>query len=337
MQTLHPFSLPRTRVWAPALAILSAMGLAAHGTAQASSSRPAAANGLIVFQAYVGYTHELFTINPDGSGLQQITKIPFKDDTEGAEQADWSPDGKTIVFDAPSSSEDTIVNLFTVAPDGTGLAELGLTYPGYNGAPSYSPDGTKIAFDQDAGDAAPTAHGIFIANADGSSPHRLTTGIKTTVAYDTNADWSPDGKWISFTRVKNKSEAAIFVVHADGGRPKRLTPWKLDAANADWSPDGSKLVFQTYYDGTTLGESPNIFTMRPSGGKMTALTHFKGGNAQALGPTWSPDGRQILWHKFTPTIDQLFLMDPHGGHVRQLTKLQHGASPSRAEWGPAAG
>jgi Tol biopolymer transport system component len=208
--------------------------------------------------------------------------------------------------------------------------------PGYNGAPSYSPDGTRIAFDQDAGPAKPTVHGIFVANADGSDPHRLTTGIATPDAYDANADWSPDGKQISFTRVKSKTEAAIFIVGADGSGLKRLTPWKLDAANADWSPDGSKLVFQTYYD-SQLGKSPNVFTMRSDGGKMTALTHFTGGDIQGLGPSWSPDGTKIVWHKLSPKVDQLFVMDARGGHVRRLTKLPGGSSPSHAEWGTPAG
>ena len=159
---------------------------------------------------------------------------------------------------------------------------------------------------------------------------------RRTDAYDTNADWSPDGKQISFTRVKSQTEAAIFVVRADGSGLKRLTPWKLGAAGADWSPDGSRLVFQTYYD-SQLGKSPNIFTMRPDGGKMTALTHFTGGDVQALGPSWSPDGTKILWHKLSPTVDQLFVMDAHGGHVRKLTKLPRGSTPSHAEWGTAAG
>ena len=337
MQTSRAFSKPRARVWSSALAILCAMGLAAQDAAQASPSRDTAANGLIVFQAYVGYTHQLFTIKPDGSGLKKITKIPFKEDTEGAEQADWSPDGKTIAFDAPSAKGgNTTINVFTVAPDGSALAESSLAVPGYNGAPSYSPDGTKVAFDQDVGSAKPTVHGIFVANADGSNPQRLTTGIATPDAYDTNADWSPDGTQISFTRVKSKTEAAIFVVKTDGSGLKRLTPWKLDAAGADWSPDGSKLVFQTYYH-SQFGKSPNLFTMRPDGGKMTALTHFTGGDIQALEPSWSPDGTKIVWHKLSPTVDQLFVMDAHGGHVRRLTRLPAGSTPSGADWGPAAG
>ena len=316
---------------------LGATAASAHDAVKASPSRSTATNGLIVFESTVGYTPQLFTIKADGSGLTQITKIPFKEDTPGAEQPDWSPDGKTVAFDAASArGGKTIINVFTVAADGSALTESPLSVAGYNGAPSYSPDGTKIAFDQDVGDAKPTVHGIFVANADGSDPHRLTTGIATRDAYDTNADWSPDGKRISFTRVKSKTEAAIFVVKADGSGLKRLTPWKLDAANADWSPDGSKLIFQTYYD-SQLGESPNIFTVRPTGGKMTALTHFTGGNVQALGPTWSPDGTKVVWHKLSPTIDQLFVMDAHGGHVRQLTKLVRGSSPNHAEWGTAAG
>jgi Tol biopolymer transport system component len=325
-------TLRRARVWAPAAVILCGMVLAA----QASASRHTAANGLILFQAHVGSYNQLFTIKPDGSGLKQVTKIPFSGDTDGAEQADWSPDGQTIAFDAPSGNGGGIfINLFTVKPDGSGLAELPLAVKGFNGAPSYSPDGTKIAFDQDAGPSHPSVHGIFVANAEGSDPRRLVTGFATPDAYDTNTDWSPDGTRISFTRVKNDSEAAIFVVRADGSGLKRLTPWSLDAANADWSPDGSKLLFHSYYE-LQPGKSPNLFTIRPDGGKMTPLTHFTGGDTQALGPSWSPDGTKIVWHKVTPKLNELFVMDAHGGHLRKLTQFPLAANPSRADWGTAA-
>jgi TolB protein len=307
------------------------------GSAHATGSRPSARNGLIVFQAHVGGFNQLFTIEPDGSGLRKVTRIHFSGDTDGAEQADWSPDGKTIAFDAPSvAGGDVIINLFTVKPDGSELRELPLDIPAFNGAPSYSPDGTRVAFDQDVGDARPTLHGIFVAHADGADPHRLTTSFATPHAFDTNADWSPDGTRLSFTRVRNEQEAAIFVVGADGRGLKRLTPWSLDAANADWSPDGSRLAFHTYYDAHD-GKSSNIFTIRPDGGRMTALTHFSDGLVQAVGPSWSPDGTKIVWHEDGPAVDQLFVMDAQGGHVRKLTRLPAESSPSRAAWGTAAG
>ncbi len=167
------FSLPRARVWVPAVAILFIMGLAARDAAQAASPRTAA-NGLILFQAHVGRYNQLFTIKPDGSGLKQITKIPFTGDTDGAEQADWSPDGRTIAFDAPSrKGGETIINLFTVEADGTGLAELPLAVPGFN--ESFLLAGRQL--DR----IRPGRRGLgsdrardLVAHADGSDPHRLT-------------------------------------------------------------------------------------------------------------------------------------------------------------------
>ena len=251
--------------------------------------------------------------------------------TPRAEQADWSPDGSTIAFDGPSGNR---VNIFTIRRAGTGLAELPLSVTGFNGAPAYSPDGAKIAFDQDAGPSEPTVHGIFVANADGSEPHRVTTGIRTATAYDTNADWSPDGSRLSFTRVKNSKQAAIYVVKIDGSGLKRLTPWKLDAALASWAPDGSKLVFESYFD-TQAGKSSNLFTIRPNGGAITQLTHFTDGATQALGPAWSPDGKKIVWHKVSPQLNQLFVTNSRGGNQRQLTHMRSDTNPGHADWGTA--
>ena len=109
-------------------------GLSARDAAQASPSRGTAANGLVVFQAYVGYTSQLFTIKPDGSGLKQITKIPFKEDTPGAEQADWSPDGTKIVF-AKGQNGDVDANIYTVNIDGSGLTQV--THTGGSQSPDW--------------------------------------------------------------------------------------------------------------------------------------------------------------------------------------------------------
>jgi TolB protein len=317
--------------------LLVALVVISAGVANATSrTADASRNGLIVFQARVGGFNQLYTIKPNGTGLKQITNISFSGDTDGAEQADWSPDGSAIAFDAPSlRGGDIVINVFTVHPDGSGLAESPLAVKGFNGAPAYSPDGTRIAFDQDPGSSQPTVHGLFVANADGSNPQRVTTGFATVDAYDTNADWSPDGSRLAFTRVKNSTEAAIFVVGIDGRGLKRLTPWSLDATGADWSPDGSRILFYSYTEAHP-GKSANVLTIRPSGGRMTQLTHFSGGDTQAFGSTWSPDGTKIVWHKVGLQVDQLFVMDAHGRHVRKLTHLPAGAEPSRADWGPYA-
>jgi TolB protein len=172
-------------------------------------------------------------------GLRQITHVPAKG--SGAENPTCSPDGATIAFDASAGRG---VNIFTTSP-GNVPASLPLSVGAFNGDPAYSPSGKQISFDQDIGPSQPKVHGIFIAGADGRNARRLTTAISTTHSFDTESQWSPDGKRIAFTRVKNSRQAAVFIVNLNGTGLRRLTPWKLDAASPDWSPNGRTILFAT--------------------------------------------------------------------------------------------
>jgi Tol biopolymer transport system component len=298
-----------------------------------TSTALGATNGRIAFQANVGRFPQIFTILPDGTGLKQVTRVAAKD--PGAENPSWSPDGTTIAFDGAVA---TGVNLFTVAPDSSRLAELPLGVGAFNGDPAHSPDGTRISFDQDVGDSQPTVHGIFIANVDGTGARRLTTGLKTKQSFDTESQWSPDGTRIAFTRVKKSHLAAVFAVKVDGTGLERLTPWKLDAASPDWSPDGKTIVFNSYFD-AGRGQSANLFAMRPDGSHRTALTHYKGGQGFAFQPSWAPDGTRIVFTNITPHakagIRQLWTMSPKGTHRKRLTNLPKKYFPYHADWGTA--
>jgi hypothetical protein len=89
-------------------------GLPAAAAAQPQSpvSRVATheRNGRIAFQANVGRLPQVFTIEPNGSGLRQVTHVPSHD--PGAENPIWSPDGTTIAFDAAAGKG---VNIFTLS------------------------------------------------------------------------------------------------------------------------------------------------------------------------------------------------------------------------------
>jgi len=252
------------------LAAAVAGGLPAGASARPQDpvSRVAAhkLNGRIAFQANVGPLPQVFTIEPNGTGLREVTHVPSKD--PGAENPIWSPNGTTIAFDAAAGKG---VNIFT-ASGGMPPAQVPLSVGAFNGDPAYSADGTQISFDQDIGPAAPTVHGIFIANADGSNARRVTTGIRTTQAFDTQSQWSPDGTRLAFMSVKNSKQAAVFVVNVDGTGLKRLTPWSLDAGNPDWSPDGREILYNPYWD-PHPGKFSNVFSMTPDGRHRTQLTH----------------------------------------------------------------
>ena len=288
-------------------------------------------NGRIAFQALAGRFPQVFTVEPDGSGLRQVTHVPSKD--PGAENPNWSPDGATIAFDAAAGKG---VNVFTVSP-GSRSAALPLGVGAFNGDPAYSADGTQISFDQDAGPTAPKVHGIFIANADGSNAGRVTTGIRTTRAFDTQSQWSPDGTRLVFMSVRNSKQAAIFVVNLDGTGLKRLTPWTLDAGNPDWSPDGREILFNPYWD-PHPGRFSNVYSMKPDGSHRTQLTHARPG-VQSFAPAWSPDGTRIVFVRFTPTskmsgrID-LYTMRRDGTHPSRLTNMPQ-AVPTNPDWGTA--
>ena len=253
----------------------------------------------------------------------------------------FSPDGQTIAFDAISHTPRTKINLFTVSPSGAGLAELPLNVGKFSGDPAYSPDGTQISFDEDNPFADPKAHGIFIANADGSNAHQLTLASRSpTGAFDTESQWSPDGQTIAFTRVKSDTKAAIFTIRVDGTGLTRLTPYKLDAASPDWAPDGKRIAFNSYWD-SPHGNVARVITMRPDGSHQRAITkdHFgHDGQIYCFRPSWSPDGTRIVFVRFKVKgekgVDALYTMDPDGGDLERVTTAKH-VFPLNPDWGTA--
>jgi Tol biopolymer transport system component len=260
----------------------------AFARAQVPGARTAAQtlNGRIVFQANVGRFPQVFTIAPNGTGLTQVTHVPNKD--PGAENPIWSPDGATIAFDAAAGKG---VNVFTTSK-GTQPAQLPLGVGAFNGDPAYSLDGTQISFDQDTGPAAPTVHGIFIAHADGSDARRLTTGIPTTDAYDTQSqwspDWSPDGSEILFNTYFDFHAgkfANIYWTRPGGSHPTLLThtPPVVQSFAPAWSPDGTRIVFDRFTP-TKSGGRIDLFTMTAGGTHVHRLTNMP--QAFPTNPDW---------------------------------------------------
>jgi serine/threonine protein kinase len=91
------------------------------------------------------------------------------------------------------------------------------TYPGFQGIPSFSPDGSQIAFSWDG--AERQNDDIYVKLVDISSPPlRLTTDA----ARDYSPAWSPEGSYIGFLRELSQEKSAVFLIAALGGRNARL-------------------------------------------------------------------------------------------------------------------
>lgn len=153
-----------------------------------------------------------------------------------------------------------------MSASGTGVRIL--TPKGVQGQPSFSPAGGSIVYERG---------GLWIMRADGTHNRRVTR--TRSPFFDTDPNFSPDGKLITFLRIKKDHRLqALFAVRPDGSALRRLTPYSWDVGTKhDWSPDGKLIVLTTDADLARPGESANLVTIRPNGSGMTRLTRFTGG------------------------------------------------------------
>ena len=141
--------------------------------------------------------YSIYTIDIDGSGLTQLT-----DENLFACHPAWSPDGQKIAFNSAGIR----------VMDANGKNLISLTAQGQ--LPVWSPDGQKILY---VDEVSLTNTEIFVMNADGTEPTRLTYSDEP----DSWPDWSPDGSQIVFDSGP-AGATYIYVMSADGSNVRRL-------------------------------------------------------------------------------------------------------------------
>jgi Tol biopolymer transport system component len=205
-----------------------------------------------------------------------------------------------------------------------------LTPHGLQGLPAYSPDGATMVVDR----TLASGDGLWLMRSDGTMLRQLThnpPARKGECRCDGSPVFSPDGKRVAFVRTITDLQTAVFVVGADGGRPKQITSWRLGvSAKLDWSPDGSRIAISSP-QAERPGTASNVFTIRPDGTGLKQLTHETKPGVHDLADGFSPDGTKII---FARTVDdgpfQVYVMNAGGSAARQLT---HGVDAHWASWG----
>lgn len=176
--------------------------------------------------------------------------------------------------------------------------------------PRLSPDRRWVAFDGAApGKPAISDFDIQLVQLDGSGLRTLTDSTD----WDVDAQWSPDGTSLAFTRMPPRGgwlESWIWVVGADGTGLRRIARGQ----SARWSPDGTRLVL----DAPTARSKGDIFIVQADGSGRR-LVFASPEPDQPAG--WSPNGRRILFTRFTDSSGRrsdVYTVNVDGSGLRRL-------------------
>lgn len=218
-----------------------------------------------------------------------------------------SEEPRRIVFASHVNVEEG--DLYSMNPDGTDLRQL-TRGPARSSNPSWSPDGTMIAYYRsfhryrDCRRCRLPA-GIYVMKADGTGQRLLARGLP-------GVTWSPDGKKIAFWRWTSGVHS-LYVVNTDGSDVRRV---KGNARQGSWSPDGSRIAFSRIATVDRHGIAHwRVYVMNADGSGERLLARH------AEGPVWSPDGRRIAYvnrDRWTKHTVPIWTMNPDGSGKRSL-------------------
>jgi TolB protein len=269
---------------------------------------PGIAESKIYFVSTRSGNKEIWSMDYDGANQKQVSKLGSI-----ALSPRISPDGSRLAFSGLTKDSWQIMMYST---------ELNRTvsfprYGGDNFSPAWSSDGTKIAFSSSMHSGLSE---IFIADASGAGARRLSTG-KGDVSPVFNPRTNGQIAWVS----GRTGLPQIYVMDADGSNVQKMTDQGY-AVSPAWSPNGLVLAFawvRNYGPGILGGQ--DIYLMDIASRQIVQLTHDGGRNDF---PSWSPDGRHIVFQSNRGGGEQIWSVLADGTHLQQLTNQGRNSQPN---------
>lgn len=240
-------------------------------------------------ESYALFGYQIYSMELDGTEPHQLTSRDYN------VQPAWSPDGTKIAFTSVAAGDDSengsfSSDIYTMDSDGNNQNRL--TSGGDCYDPSWSPDGSKIAYYEGTT--------LSMMNVDGSSQRQLSPFADPIGGEPPR--WSPDGKMIAFS-----SEGRIYTTTVESGLTRQIIPSESDEDEGygfpSWAPDRDDIAF--------YGKSGTIYVSRADGTGRRVLAKVEVAEDPVNAPfAWSRDGSQIAFG--SRSTGAIYLVDRNG-------------------------
>jgi dipeptidyl aminopeptidase/acylaminoacyl peptidase len=257
---------------------------------------------------------QLWEMNPDGTGLVQVTNI-----AEGINSFLYSPKSDRILYAKNVKIDKTPADLHPDMPKANVRITENLMYRHWNAWRDGS--FSHIFF-------APYGNGVITEGKDIMQGEAWDAPMSSSFD-ETEITWSPDGKTIAYTCKKLygreyavSTDSDIYLYNVEDGTTKNITKGMVGYDKYPvFSPDGSMIAWQSMETPGYESDKHRLFTMNLETGEKVYLTKNIDQNADNI--IWGPCGKNILFLSGVVGTEQIYAINIETQEAKALTQGQH--------------
>jgi hypothetical protein len=280
--------------------------------ATATPVKPPMPKGSIAYHWNDSGIDRMSVVNVETGGVTPYLVVgPVMDIVQNtsAHIGEWSPDGSKFAYifaGTLNASNDLRIldsagNWISLYSSAGGLS-----------SPTWSPDGTRVAFARLGGDQR--SWSIIIINADGTkcTSDKQECLFKQVAGeqYRGGLSWSKQGVFAVGFNTTGAND--VHTMYSDGSNDRNLTNNPADDTTPVWSSDGKMIAFASNRDGLS-----QIYVMNADGSGVRRVSQ---GAFSDFSPTWSPGDKWIAFASTREGQTGIYMMDLSGNYVTRLTK-----------------